>query len=233
MKTKSAHNHNGHRIRLRNLIDNVGLKNLNDIQIIEQILTMTNSRKDTNELAHRLLNKFGCLSKILDATIYDLMEVDGIGKVTAQMLTYLPQIFEIYQQDKVKNISKFACNTYRDIYRYFSPIFKGLSCECVYVGFVNNSNFFFAFEKLADGNVNNVNVQGLNLSALIHKYKAKKVVIAHNHPFGNCKPSTKDYDTHTQLVNLLNILGVELCDNIILDNSGFYSHKYNGYIRIK
>ena len=102
MKNTEKHPHSGHRKRLRNLIDNVGLKSLNDIQIVELILTLTHARCDTNVIAHRLVDKFGSVSKILDADIQSLMEVEGIGLVTAQTLTYLPQIFDIYNEDKNK-----------------------------------------------------------------------------------------------------------------------------------
>ena len=96
MKIENNHPHSGHRKRLRNLIDNVGLKSLNDIQIVELILTLTHARCDTNVIAHRLIDKFGSISNILDADISSLTQVDGVGLVTAQTLTYLPQIFNIY-----------------------------------------------------------------------------------------------------------------------------------------
>ena len=93
--TDSSNYHTGHRKRLRQLIDRVGLKNLSDVQIMEQLLTVTNARKDTNEIAHRLLEKFGSIARILNASYDELIEIPGVGDITAKLITYIPQLFEI------------------------------------------------------------------------------------------------------------------------------------------
>ena len=223
MKNDKKQAHSGHRKRLRTLIDKVGLKQLSDVQIVEQILTMTHSRCDTNEIAHRLLNKFGSISNILDADINSLTEVEGVGLVTAQTLSYLPQIFEIYEQDKNKKM--YPCKTNGDIFNYFKNIFKDITTECFVIAFVGSNGMFLDYEILSKGEILEVKIDKFEITKSIVRRNAKSIVIAHNHPFGSCTPSKTDYDSHTYLLNFFSNLGITFVDNVIIGKDGMFSFK--------
>ncbi len=223
--TKDTHEHHGHRKRLRNLIDMAGFDALSEVQVVEQILTMTHARCDTNVIAHRLLNEFGSLSKILDADAYDLMQIEGVGEVTAKTITYLPQIFDLYLKDK--NSKKYTFKNYKDIYNFFSPIFEMFACECVVVGFISNNNTFSGYKKLADGELCEVKINKVELSKSIIRNKAKAVMIAHNHPVGKATPSSKDYDANERIAIILENLGIVMIDNVIIGEDGIFSFKNN------
>ena len=223
--TKDVHEHNGHRKRLRNLIDTAGLEALSEVQVVEQILTMTHARCETNVIAHKLLNEFGSLSKILDADPYDLMNVGGVGEVTAKTITYLPQIFDLYLKDK--NSKKFSCKTYKDIYNFFNSIFEMYASECVIVGFISNNNTFSGYKKRSDGELCEVKINKIEFSKTILRHKAKAVMIAHNHPLGKATPSPKDYDANERIAVMLETLGIIMIDNVIIGEDGLFSFKNN------
>ena len=82
--------HSGHRQRLRQRYINDGLDSFEDHQILELILFYSVARKDTNELAHRLLDKFGSLARVLDAKPEELEQVEGIGSNSAVLLSMMP-----------------------------------------------------------------------------------------------------------------------------------------------
>lgn len=228
MDTKNKHS--GHRKRMRELIDNVGLKSLSDVQIVEQILNMTNKRKDTNPIAHNLLNKFGSIKNILEANYEELTSVEGVGPATAKMITYLMQIFEIYLDERLN--TNFTCTTFGDIYNYFYPRFANELNECVYVGYIHNKKYFLCCEKICDGEINFVEFDKSKLAKKLTNGKSNQIIIAHNHPFGSTDPSDADYDTHKELVNLTSSIGVEIIDNIIIEKGGYFSIKNNTYIKI-
>lgn len=230
MKQETAHPHNGHRKRLRTLINKVGLENLSDIQIMEQILTMSHSRCDTNEIAHRLLDKFGSISQILDADINDLVNVEGVGEVTAAMLTYLPQIFEIYSKDK--NKKKYSCKTNGDVYNYFNNIFKNYSSEILVIAYINRDSSFESYEILAHGDTTEVKIEKLELLKTIAKCKAKGVILAHNHPFGSAMPSYSDYDAYAVMTTHLTSMGINLIDSVIIGDDGMFSFKNSQHIKL-
>ncbi len=225
---KNENVHSGHRNRLRTLIDKVGLENLSDVQIVEQILTMSHARKDTNEIAHSLLKKFGSISKILDTKYSALMEVEGVGEVTAKMITYLPQIFEVYLKDKSKR--SYSCKTIGDVYKYFSNIFKGMTEEVFVVAYINKNSLFENYETLAHGDAIEVKLNKIDVTRSIVYNKAVSVITAHNHPFGSAQPSRADYDSFVSLCTFFASLGVVYVDNIIIGEDGMFSFKQKALI---
>ena len=223
METDTSNCHKGHRKRLRQLIDRVGLKNLTDVQIVEQLLTVTNARKDTNEIAHRLLNKFGSISRILNASYEELIEVDGVGDITARLITYIPQLFEIYTNEI--NSNKNYINNYSDLHKLIYPYFKNEKNECVYVAYMDKNDKFSFCEKIAEGDFKEVQIDIPKLLCRLIKRSEKKLVFTHNHPYGSVEPSKSDYDTHYLLISTLAPLGFEVYDSIIIDKDSLYSMK--------
>ena len=229
---QNTNKHSGHRKRLRKLINNVGLASLSDVQIVEQILTMTNARKDTNEVAHNLLDRFGNIAAILDAHPNDLTSVDGVGEVTAQMISYLPQIFDIYTREKQQHSTDHPCKTYKDVYNFFAPIYKNIKREEVYIAYINKNEYFMTYEKVADGDFCTVKFDATNIHKSILKYKPHRIIICHNHPNGIARPSQSDYESTKAISSFINILGVELYDNIIIGEKGFFSTRLDRFVDI-
>lgn len=221
--TDSSNCHTGHRKRLRQLIDRVGLKNLSDVQIIEQLLTVTNARKDTNEIAHRLLEKFGSIARILNASYDELIEIPGVGDITAKLITYIPQLFEIYMEEQ--NSTKNYIKNYNDLYNLVYPYFKNEKNECVYVAYMDKNDKLSFCEKIAEGDFKEVQIDIPKLLCKLIKRSEKKLVFAHNHPYGSVSPSKQDYDTHCLLSTTLNPLGFEIYDSIIINKDCLYSIK--------
>ena len=91
------HEHQGHRTRLRDRINKEGLDNFQDYQVLEYALTFAIPYKDTNVIAHRLINKFGSFSAVLEADKDELKMVEGMGEASAHFISNLLQIFHYYE----------------------------------------------------------------------------------------------------------------------------------------
>ena len=88
VNNRMANVHEGHREKLRNrFIQDKGFENFEDHQILELLLFYANSRKDTNPLAHELLDQFGSLKGVLEARPEQLMTVSGIGDQAATLIS--------------------------------------------------------------------------------------------------------------------------------------------------
>ena len=72
--------HEGHRRRMYARVERDGFDSLAPHEALEYLLYFTNARRDTNALAHALLDRFGDFASVLEASEEDLMQVDGIGK---------------------------------------------------------------------------------------------------------------------------------------------------------
>lgn len=95
---KESSQHEGHRQRMRARVEQYGLESLEPHEALEYVLYITNTRKDTNGLAHVLINRFGDFAGVLDASEEDLLTVEGVGPSTARMLHLLPQVGRYYTQ---------------------------------------------------------------------------------------------------------------------------------------
>lgn len=80
---KESSQHKGHRQRMRARVEQYGLESLEPHEALEYVLYITNTRKDTNGLAHVLMDRFGDFAGVLDASEEDLLTVEGVGPSTA------------------------------------------------------------------------------------------------------------------------------------------------------
>ena len=108
--------HQGHRNRLRTSMIESQWDIFSDHQVLEYLLFHCFKRKDTNELAHKLINEFGTLTNVLEADYEDLLKVEGVGSATASFLHSLPYIFKHYRQSK--SIKKVDLSTPQKIFDY-------------------------------------------------------------------------------------------------------------------
>ena len=88
MGNNNVNLHEGHRERMRKRFRETGFDGFEEHQIIEMLLFYVCPRKDTNELAHILINRFGCIAGILDASYDDLTSIPGISENTAVISLY-------------------------------------------------------------------------------------------------------------------------------------------------
>ena len=78
--------HKGHRQRMKDRFLQEGLDHFSDIQVLELLLFYCIPRQDTNPIAHKLLDHFGSLSQVLEASVEELTKVPGIGENAATFL---------------------------------------------------------------------------------------------------------------------------------------------------
>ncbi len=216
--------HNKHRERLRERYLKNGIDSFEPHQVLELILFYAIPRKDTNELAHELLNRFGTLSGVFEAPVEELCTIEGIGKGAAVYLNLFSQIIRKYEQDKSSDKKDLSSSCKAG--NFCVSLFKGRIYECMFLVCLNSQNKVVNYEKIAEGTINEATVYPRNIvrSALLNN--AVKVIITHNHPGGTTTPSTEDLSLTTIIKNALKTVDVELCDHIIVANDEYESCMY-------
>ena len=107
--------HTGHRRRMRSRVAENGFSSLEPHEALECLLYITNARKNTNRMAHELIDRFGDFAGVLDASEEDLMTVEGVGPATARMLHLMPDVCRYYTQCRtgrngcLKTTEQLAC----------------------------------------------------------------------------------------------------------------------------
>ena len=92
--------HDGHRSRMKERFRGHGLENFNDINALELLLFYAAPRRDTNGMAHALLERFGSFSAVLEANEQELLAVPGIGENAVTLLRLIPEVSRRYLLDK-------------------------------------------------------------------------------------------------------------------------------------
>jgi DNA repair protein RadC len=198
-----------------------GLDGFNDIQALELILFFSIPRRDTNELAHQLLDRFGSLSRVMDASQEELMEVPGVGLNTATLLRLVKEGGRFYQVDRAKRDTLLP--TMADCARYLMPFFLGKQQEMVYLLCLDAGCNAVACREVGAGDVNAAVVSPRRVVELALAEKASSVVLAHNHPSGVALPSAEDVNVTRRLAAALAAVDVVLLDHLIVADNDYVS----------
>lgn len=220
--------HVGHRKRLRILVDKVGVDSLSEVQVLEYTLTFVFPRCDTNPIAHSLLETFGTFSKVLDAPWWEVAKVKGMGEETAKMLTTFPQIFFEYQRNKLGKKQKLLNRG--DAQKFCMALLESRPKEEFYAICLNANSEVKAICKIAKGRTDEVSVNTRDIADVITRESPTGMVITHCHPDLSASPSTADIASTREIKKLLDMLGVQLIDHIIIGVESIFSFWENGMI---
>lgn len=208
--------HNGHRDRVKKRFESEGLEKFFDHQIIELLLFYGIPRKDTNEIAHRLMNRFGSLSAIFDAPVKSLQEC-GISYNTAIFLKLIPDVCSRYYKDKYVSPNKNKkFNSGKNIKDFVLTYFIGKNEEHLLLLLLNSKGeqLYCNFICKGTNSTSDVNITKILQSCVQHK--ASGAIIAYNHPRGIAIPSNRDIEMAFKLKKALSTIGVVLLEQFIV-----------------
>lgn len=221
--------HDGHRERMRERFRGHGLDNFNDINALELLLFYAAPRRDTNALAHALIERFGTLPAVLEADETELLAVPGIGENAVTLLRLIPEMSRRYLRDKTPSDAPVDSATAAG--RYFIPRFMYETGEVVYALLLDARKRPIRCEAVSRGTVDAAGINPRQLAELALQYKASAMILAHNHRSGVTLPSVEDEAVTARLSRALDLLGVELSDHIIVAGSNYLSMREAGYLR--
>lgn len=222
MGTSSNKNlHAGHRARVKENVLKNGFTQLEDHRLLELLLFYSIPREDTNEIAHRLLDRFGSFTAIIKSTPQELMKVSGVGENTAILLSSL---FELYQRVSKEVVLKKRPYSSEEIVELAAAHFLNEENEKILLLCFDNNKKLIFNDFISSGDSEKVEFDIKKIVGRVIDCNAPIVVIAHNHPgFDKASPSGFDISTTIELATVLRKLGVILIDHIIVANNEKYS----------
>jgi len=221
--------HDGHRQRMKDRFRNEGLDNFNEINVLELLLFYCIPRVDTNPLAHRLLDHFGSLPLVLEATPEELEKVPGVG---ANIATYLSLITEVGRYYQVKRTEDEAIlRSVEDCGRYLMPRFFGRENETVFMLCLDAKCKVLCCKMVGEGSVNSANIPTRRIVEMALAANATTVVLAHNHPSGLAVPSSDDIQTTRKIAKALETVDIVLADHLVMSKEDFVSIAQSQYFK--
>lgn len=225
---KYTHKHEGHRQRLKDKIRENGLSVLQEHEILEWLLMYTIPYKDTNALAHDLIDRFGSLSNVLDTNRLDLTSVKGVGEETALFLSSLPEMINYYKNNRKQKTDLIRSTA--NCKQYFRQNFEIQKEEHFYIICLNSVYKVLAKYDYKGENSCKVDFDLKNLTSIISAKDISSIVLFHTHPNGEVEPSLADMNTTRDVLNICAIMHVRLCDHIIFNETDCYSFGEHGVI---
>jgi len=214
--------HDKHRERVRKEFLNRGFnENTPEHKMLEMLLFYGIPRKDTNELAHILINRFGSLAGIFEANASELMEIDGIGENTAALLKLILPLAGAYERNKLKKNTKFKDTD--EVFEYFSKRYYGITNEVFSVLSFDSAGRVCGFDFLSSGDIASVGITSRMVMETVLRHKATSVIIAHNHPCGSLLPSREDLIITQKIADALRQVNILLSDHLIIGDGDYVS----------
>ena len=213
-KVKSGGEHEGHRQRMKERFLTGGLDSFSDHEIVELLLFYALPYRDTNSLAHTLVNQFGGWTRVLEADYQDLLSVPGVTPHVATLLTLAGQSARRYHKDSTGTVRQLFDT--EAIVDYVVPWFLGAKNESVLLVSLDNKRKLLNVTRIFEGSVNSAqfNVRLAVQQAL--RDNATQVVLAHNHPNGFAFPSSADVSTTQYVAEVFRPLDIRLIDHLVV-----------------
>lgn len=206
--------HSGHRARMQERVRAYGLESLQPHEVLEYLLFFCIPQKNTNPLAHTLIEHFGGFCQVLEASEEELQQVRGIGPASARLLHSYIEVFRCYEV--LKRRPRKALADHRDAVEYVKPLFLGLQEEVFYLIAMDDRRNPLRDIRVASGLPNKVSFDMQALARSAVESRCTCALLAHNHPTGLAIPSNEDLEVTSRIESLLRSLGIILLDHIIV-----------------
>ena len=206
--------HRNHRKRMRSRFNENGLDSFSDHEVLELLLFFAIPRVNTNETAHRLLNRFSSLSAVLEASADELKSVKGIGENAATLINLFSQLTRRYEIDRSRPRDCFT--SMGDVGKYLVNHFIGATREHVELLLFDAKMHMTEHITVHEGAVNSSDVNPERIAEIVFSRRASCFVLAHNHPNGRCIPSDEDIAVTRMLKNAFRPFNVDMLDHFLV-----------------
>ena len=229
MADKPKHRHTGHRERMKAEFLARGLEGWPDHRVLELLLFYTIPQGDVNDLAHELVERFGSLAGVLDASVEELKKVKGVGDHTAVFLRMLPAVLGRYQGARTRLSA--IINSPEEAYAWLEPYFFGARNEMVYVLCMDGKRQVLGVRKVAEGSIEMAEVNTRRIAEEAIGLRAAQIYVAHNHVSNLAIPSQADWLTTDTLRGALRPIGIELIDHLVFVDGDMVSLKDGEHLK--
>lgn len=218
----------GHRDRLRARLMERGREALADYELIECLLMLGIPRVDTKPIAKELLREFGTIGRVLSAAPGELVRVKGLGQRGAAALKIAQATALALLAEPVKEQP--ILSSWQALLDYLRADMAWLAIERVRVLHLNGRNMLIRDEIVSEGSIDQAAVHVREVIKRALEIGASALVIVHNHPGGDPKPSRADIQLTRDIVEAGKRLNIAVHDHVIIGANGYASLREQGLI---
>ena len=199
-------------------------------EVLELLLTLAIPRRDTKPIAKRLLARFGSLRGALDAPVEDLRSVSGIGDVAAVALGLVRETATLYLRETTEQAE--PLHTTERLSQFWRVRMGSLTNEVFEVAYLDSGRRLIrdGVERMQEGTVDRAAVYPRRIVERALQRRAAALVIAHNHPNGNVRPSERDKLITRAIVLAADTVDLAVLDHLIVSSDATFSFRDAGLL---
>lgn len=221
--------HTGHRQRMREKFSKtMNFENFPEHEILEMLLFYCYPQRNTNDIAHKLINKYGSLAKVLEAPLEDLKRSGIIGENVACHLKFFNGINNYLQVEQTETDIDF-CDI-PQLKTYVRDTFSGVSHEQFKLYFTDNNYKIKSFTDVSTGTEKTVDLKLRSITRAVLNSGSGYFFVAHNHPQRLSTPSDEDVLLTRKIITHLREMDIHLLDHFVVGTDGVTSMRQSGLI---
>ncbi len=210
-KIKSIHK--GHRSRVKDKFLRFGLEPFSDFEVLEYLLFYAIPYKDTNPIAHALIDKFGTLKGVLNAEAYELASVDGMGEYSAALIVLFRELNKYMSTkydsgvllDASYKMGRFCCDY------FMNHVEESLICLSL-----DGCQRLMCIDVVSKGTETETPLYLRTIMKIVVKNRTNCIILAHNHPNSDdSHPSIQDTIITSAVGNYMKTIDVTVKDHVI------------------
>ncbi|TKC07083.1 RadC family protein [Pedobacter frigoris] len=206
-----------------------GRRHLTDAELIAILIGSGNKNESAVDLSKRILafykNDLDTLGKI---SVKDLSKFKGIGEAKALSIVAALELGRRRKETETPEVVKVTYS--KDAYLVLLPVFQDLNHEEFWILLLNQANIIIGKQLISKGGLAGTVSDPKIIFKIALEHSAASIILAHNHPSGNIKPSSQDLSITKKLVEAGKMLDLYVLDHLIVTNKMFYSFGDEGLI---
>lgn len=225
IETSKIPHYLGHRKRVKEKFLSSNPSGFTDYELMELLLFQAIPRKDVKPLAKELIKRFGSIGSIINTNKERLQEVPGVNDNVLLSLKLSQEILNMALKQKVAN--KNAISSWSALLDYLKFNMGYLKIEQFRVLFLNKKNLLIADDIMSIGTIDQTLVFPREIVKKCLYHEAGAIILVHNHPSGDVKPSKIDIDLTEEIIKACKTINVVVHDHVIIGENDYYSFKSN------
>lgn len=215
--------------RPREKLLNKGSDILSDAELIAILIGSGSQKESAVDLARRILQSVNNdLSELSKLCIKDLTKFNGIGIAKAISIVSALELGK--RRKEFKMLQKVKITQSRDVFEILYPHLADLNHEEFWVIFLNRSNSVLSKKKISSGGISGTVADIKMIFKMAIDNLASSIILGHNHPSGNLKPSIQDIELTKKLSESGKMLEIQVLDHVIVCGNQYLSFADEGIV---
>lgn len=201
-----------------------GCQSLSNAELLAIVLSVGTKDKTAIDLARGILNMSNeGLRTLTNCTMEELMQIRGIGLAKASQIIAAVELGK--RIALTTNVNNYKIQGPEDVSNLLMEEMRYLNKEIFNIILLNTKNNVIAIENISIGSLNASIVHPREVFNIAIKRSSSAIILAHNHPSGDPKPSVEDINITKRLIEAGSIIGINVLDHIIIGDGIYFSMK--------